>query len=970
MADPHHKSGVTLATITFQDPERAEQNFALVRTRVPTEMGDLVPPLLVDLPDPDMALNFFERWTDSAGAEVVRLLDRHRSLLHYALTLFGYSQFLGETLLQNPDVLQTLLREENLDRSHSHEEFRESFARFRSRSFETDIALLLARFKRREYIRIMLRDVLGFATLAETTAEISALSDVLIEEALRECMVDMRKKYGDPQHRDRENRLVGTPFAVLALGKLGGNELNYSSDIDLLYIYGDGEADDNAPITNREYFVRLGQQITNVLSRVTPEGLVFRIDLRLRPQGREGETAISLSHALRYYSETAHDWERQAMIKARPVAGDVKLARQFVRKLQEHVYTEQVNFAAIETALKSLERIHDKRSGEANIDVKLDRGGIRDIEFLVQCLQRVYGGKERWLRSGGTLFSLQKLHDKRHISGSDFHHLTTAYEFLRCIEHRLQLRRGQQTHRIPIEGYEVTVLARSLGSPQAEPMQPEALLDTVRERMNAVARIYHRIIYEQQQRTEQHVAETFELRSSEVEFGRVPSDQQVLQRLSADSPALYQIAARNDLEPHARRNLFKFLSSAFTSAERYRAVVGAPGAVERALELFRCSELLTDILVRHPEDIASMQELSTSSPRHQNGVLFATDDLIRGGHSQGLEDYLASKAPSYTEKMALLRRRFRYRMFLSGARDVIESRPVVASLSDTTAAAEEAIAGAWAISGRPTGLAILALGRLGTSEFDCLSDADLLFVRDKRMSAKTATGVAEEIVETLSAYTNEGSVMPIDLRLRPHGGEGEMVVTVEKLGAYFGNEAQPWEGLSHAKLRYICGSQTVTEKVAIAAKELTDRFSEDEHFAAEAKQMRIKLEKSEPSLKTGAGGSYDIDFLVSYITIKHRIHTAEGTTSDRLQGFGRAGLISKPDLQALLDALELFRAADHAIRLVTARPAKNFPVGETAHRCASELTSRFMTRDLRGTVESELSAARVRVREIFDRLIP
>jgi glutamate-ammonia-ligase adenylyltransferase len=442
MADLQHRPGVTLAAIPFRDRQVADRNYELVRKRVPPGLAEVIPPLLADLPDPDMALNVLERWTESAGGEVIRQIDRNRSLLHYALTVFAFSQFLGETLLQNVDILQTLLREENLDRSHSHEEYRESFARFRSRSFETDIAVLLARFKKREYIRIMLRDVLGFATLAETTAEISALSDVLIEEALRGCMVEMRRKYGDPQRRDRENRLVETPFAVLALGKLGGNELNYSSDVDLLYIYGDGEADDDAPITNREYFVRLGQQITNVLSRVTPEGLVFRIDLRLRPQGREGETAISLRHALRYYSESAHDWERQAMIKARPVAGDVKLARKFVRNLQEHVYTEQVNFAAIDTALRSLQKMREGRAGEGNIDVKLDPGGIRDIEFIAQCLQRVYGGNERWLRSGGTLFSLQKLHDKRHISGGDFHHLTTAYEFLRCIEHRLQLRRG------------------------------------------------------------------------------------------------------------------------------------------------------------------------------------------------------------------------------------------------------------------------------------------------------------------------------------------------------------------------------------------------------------------------------------------------------------------------------------------------------------------------------------------------
>src|SRR5207253_7115616 len=267
---------------------------------------------------------------------------------------------------------------------------------------------------------------------------------------------------------DAEGRAVTTPFAVLSLGKLGGNELNYSSDIDLLYLHGDGPEPPTAQISNREYFVRLAQQLTEILSRPTSEGAVFRIDLRLRPQGNEGELAISLSNALRYYSETAHDWERQALIKIRHSAGDLALARAFIRGVQPQVYSEKVNFVAIKTALVAREKIDRKRrkqiaaEGNESINVKVDRGGIRDVEFLVQCLQRVYGGAEPWLRSGGTLFSLQKLHDKLHISGKEFHDLTSAYEFLRHVEHRLQLQQGQQTHRLPVWASDWPILPRSM----------------------------------------------------------------------------------------------------------------------------------------------------------------------------------------------------------------------------------------------------------------------------------------------------------------------------------------------------------------------------------------------------------------------------------------------------------------------------------------------------------------------------
>ena len=292
----------------FRDPEAARRNLARIAERVPAAVVRAIPPLLTDAPDPDAALNLFERLTETAPAEVFRAFERDRALVHYALAVFGYSHFLGETLIQNTDLFHILQRDKMLDRSRSREEYREAFARFRSRSFETDIALLLARFKRREYVRIMLRDVLGTAALAETTNEISALADVLIAEALREIDAAFRSRYGPPQHADAEGRHTDVPVAVLSLGKLGGNELNYSSDIDLLFLYGDGQDAGTTSISIREYFVRLAQSVTDALSRMTREGSAFRVDLRLRPQGGEGEAAIGLSQALQYYGRTAGDW--------------------------------------------------------------------------------------------------------------------------------------------------------------------------------------------------------------------------------------------------------------------------------------------------------------------------------------------------------------------------------------------------------------------------------------------------------------------------------------------------------------------------------------------------------------------------------------------------------------------------------------------------------------------------------------
>ena len=556
----------------------ARQNFENAVKALPPALASSLAGLLKECPDPDSALVLLDRLV-SNSPPLLRILDRHHPLAHYALVIFGYSRFLGETLLQNPDLLPSLLRERNLDQSFSREEFNESLARFRSRSFEADTALVLSRFKRREYIRIMLRDVLKLAPLAETTAEISALADVLIDNALRDAETPLQRKYGTPQHLDQQGRIVNTPFAVLSLGKLGGNELNYSSDVDLMFIFGDGEEPAEAQISNREYFIRLAQQVTDILSRPTREGAVFRIDLRLRPQGNEGELAISMARAQNYYATAAHDWERQALIKIRHSAGDIRLAREFVRSIQPHVYTEKVNFAAIKTALVARETDARQPLFQTNagtdgqsIDVKIDNGGIRDIEFLVQCLQRVYGGTEPWLRSGGTLFSLQKLHDKRHISGKEFHDLTSAYEFLRHLEHRLQLRQGQQTHRLPSTDPELRVLQRCMAM-QGVVEQPGGLVENVRSRMVTVSEIYQRVIYQQQNRRQSEIMDAeFQLRSTPEVTPADQSNQQLLERLAVDAPQIYETARLHQLSTYARKNFFRFLSSAFTSSERYGEV--------------------------------------------------------------------------------------------------------------------------------------------------------------------------------------------------------------------------------------------------------------------------------------------------------------------------------------------------------------------------------------------------------------
>ena len=292
------------------------------------------------------------------------------------------------------------------------------------------------------------------ARLPEITGELSALADAILETALSAHPSRSGRRFGKPLTPGGEE----ARFAVIALGKLGGSELNYSSDIDLMFLYSEnGETTGPARITNKEFFKRAANQLTALLSTYTAEGLCYRVDLRLRPDGSLGEVCISLEGARQYYAKRARDWELQMLIKARVAAGDRATGRALLDFVEPRIYSTTLDFSAIEALSATRERMNEKlwpRNAleaargrtAAQIDVKLERGGIRDIEFVVQCLQRLYGGAEPWVRHGGTLLALARLQDKGFLSDAEYGRLASAYQFLRHLEHRLQFADDRQTH--------------------------------------------------------------------------------------------------------------------------------------------------------------------------------------------------------------------------------------------------------------------------------------------------------------------------------------------------------------------------------------------------------------------------------------------------------------------------------------------------------------------------------------------
>jgi glutamate-ammonia-ligase adenylyltransferase len=858
--------------------------------------------------------------------------------------IFGHSYWLGEALIQNSDILCSLQREKDLERSLEREDFLDRLQRFRSHflashSEDTDVSLLLARFKKREYIRIALRDLLGIATLADTTAEISALADVSIAAALEQAEVQMRRRYGS----------AATPeahFAVLALGKLGGNELNYSSDVDLLYLFS-GPESSHGDISQREYAIRLAQTVTDVLSRATPEGAIFRIDLRLRPRGHEGEPAIALEEALSYYGEAAADWELQALIKARHSAGDRTLARDFISGVQARVYTPHINFSAIETAINSRDKIEVSRRrsmalrNKPAVDVKLDRGGIRDIEFLAQCLQRVYGGEERWLHVSGTLFSLQKLNDRRHLDGHDFHQLGQAYEFLRVVEHRLQLQRGQQVHSLPAGAEELTVLARAVLGDSFN--SKDAFMELLRAHMARVAAIYDRIIHkhERQKKTVCEVSDSLAARQDPLE--------QMLDRFGEVSKELRASIRAAKLSAHGNRNLHRFLSAAVTSAERQAVLLENPGAIEKALPLFETSDYLTDVLGRHPDVIRVL-----SGSAQPANIASAGHSLLCGADS-----------PS------LLRKRYREASFGIAAQDIVSPRPVLESMRENSHLAEQAITCALRSVNGDQSLAVFALGRLGTNEFDIASDADLLFVCAPEAGAQEARIDAERLVNALSAYTKGGSIFAVDARLRPRGSEGELVVSAVQLEKYLMEEAQPWEALTYSKLRFVAGRKDLAPLVLTSVWHQIVELAARPSFSLAATEMRGRLEKSNRypnSFKLARGGFYDIDFIASYLMLREA-NLVSGNTLERLDALHHARFLEELDFEKLRRAALLYRTADHAIRLVTGRARPELPVAEHARQATEKMVSRILGAGTECDLQSKLRETQEQVRPLFTKIV-
>ncbi|MGE0607157.1 MAG: hypothetical protein AB7O62_08705 [Pirellulales bacterium] len=456
-----------LAACGLCDIRRAQHNLLKIAESGVTLdlLADILRQLAEQLPrvsDPDMALNNLERFFTAARnpLSLATLFERDRDALPVLLRIFSTSQHLSDVLITDGESYD-LLRMTDGEPVARETLVAEISAEIKALSDERTVKAALRRIKRRETLRICYGDMIRDQSLSVVTAQISHLADALLHAAVGATRRWLEAKRGVPRLADG-NR---ARFTVLAMGKLGGVELNYSSDIDLIFLYeGDGQTDGPRPQSNREYFERLARDAVKLLTEVTDLGYVYRVDLRLRPQGQQGPMVPNIESALNYYDVLGRTWERQAYVKARPCAGDIDLGQEFLTQLEPWIYRRYLGLADI-GGIKALKRRIEQRTtreGDETRDVKTGHGGIRDIEFSIQFLQLLNGGDLPEVRTGNTLEAMARLEQAGCLTPQEHALLQRHYTFLRRIEHRLQIMFDLQTHLMPDQPDEVQKLAKRL----------------------------------------------------------------------------------------------------------------------------------------------------------------------------------------------------------------------------------------------------------------------------------------------------------------------------------------------------------------------------------------------------------------------------------------------------------------------------------------------------------------------------
>src|SRR6266542_2947848 len=837
-----------------------------------------------------------ERWPAKARP-LWHLIEQFALSEAALLHLLAVSSICATRLTRNPEILLWLCQPEVCLASRGYAEMFSELRALAGDSIAQQDFAALRFWKGREMTRVALRELANVAPLEETTGELSQIAEICIRRVFEHWDSELRKRHGSPM----------AEFAILGLGKLGGSELNHSSDVDLLFLYSE-EGQLTPHISYHEFFNRLGKRILETFSTPHPAGSLFRIDLRLRPEGSAGPLARSLESMENYYSGFGETWERLALIKARGIAGSGEVAYEFLRQHQPFIYPKSTNPDLLDEIASIKHRIERDIVGTEKLerDVKLGRGGIRDIEFIVQTLQLIHGARHPFLQEPSMLKALRALRELDLLPTNEVLTLDQTYRFLRRVEHRLQIEAEQQTHVVPREVEALRRLALSLRFSSSKDFTA-----ALQGRMRAVRPIFQRIVSTTHTAPAANDLEIFsdqkratraftDLAQSAAGFHIAPRTRQIFGKLR---PVLIGWLAKS-ADPDATLNQFvRFVEAYGLRSLLFELLVANPRLLELFVKTLDSSRFAGELLILRPQLLEDITRDPTfGEPRSVAENLKRLDSL--GADANNLNPVRA-----YRQRQLL-------RIILRDVLGLIQPAATFAELSDVAEACLIFVAKLLANEK----LTVIALGKFGGREISYGADLDVLFVGDD-------VRAAQNLMIAMAQPTAEGNIWALDARLRPEGEKGPVVCSPETYESYYASRAQPWELQALTRARAVSGPQQ-SEFMQIA-KRAWRRACKDADLFIKIDEMleRIRRERGSGSdfldLKTGAGGIIEAEFLVQALQMRGNIWEQNWERAvDRLHEHGHLGT---PEVAKLKNSYAFLRRCELALRRYDNRGVSGLP---------------------------------------------
>jgi glutamate-ammonia-ligase adenylyltransferase len=941
--------------------------------------------------DPDRALNNWERFFRAlAGIDDIRELLRTSPRLPALLsTLFGGSQYLTDMVLQDPSIVEWLESEGQFYTARTEEEMAHDLTDWLEHGVSLeDRFRMLRRFRKREMVRIGLRDLTHQGDLVETTEDLSNLADVCLSGAFEVCFQELSARYGVPMGVDERGQPQPSEFAILGLGKLGGQELNFSSDIDLMFLYTcDGETSNGqgpeghttARITNHEFYTRLGRLLLKAIHEITADGNVYRVDLRLRPDGRGGPIVNSLAHLEVYYESWGKTWERQMLLKARTVAGSETLGREFLRLMRPFIFRKYLDAAALQEIKQIKEQIDrslEQQRGRG-INIKLGRGGIREIEFVAQCFQLVFGGQDSWLQERHSLRALHRISERGFLTYAEYSDLAKAYIFFRELEHRIQMAYGRQTHELPTDVDELATLARKMGlrGHDAE-MLATVLMQRYREHTTKVRKVYDKLFYgDFFEAGDDASPEWYALAAGmkagqallrQFQFVDLEKTYRNLMQLHDGPPSAHPTAKSRELfrqlcgsllrvaseqpDPDlAINNLEQFVVSTPARESLFRLWLDHEALLRVVLSLFGNSVFLSKRLIQQPDLLDTL--LNPASLTRAKTKAELRQDL----------QALVGQASRYDERLDIVRRFKRAEEFRIGLQEIAGEADILITMGNLSNLAdiylEAMLRIVWQEWARPIGLPespeghgflIMALGKLGGMELDFASDLDLLFVNEDPAGTAVVpqqfayNKIAEKLMQAIGGMSRYGTVFRVDLGLRPEGNKGPLVQSASGLRDYYQHRGQLWERQALLRARPVAGDAGLAQRVM----QVIDAFVYEAPIGPDivdnitAMRQRMQHERAREGqerwdIKVGYGGLVDIEFLVQGYQLLYGVRLPAlrvTSTWDALEALTREGIVPAQAAQSLRYAYSFLRRVESALRIVDDRSINAIPDNQADQR--------------------------------------